>query len=235
MTRIESAVTPPAAVTLPACVTVKRDEPPTCASKRLAVCPTTPFTTSSLVPAEVLLTWNWAPGELVPSPSRPSLVRRRRSLPSVAKVIALLPAADNAISPAEPPVVASVRLPVLETDGVVTEVLADTVFAASDVKVPAAGVLLPIVVPLIVPPPIAMLLVWNWPAAVRIARTRSSVTKRIGWASRMPKNRPVAVCPILPPLVIPVLPASSQVASFDSCENAICDKRPSELATTTRS
>ena len=154
-------------------------------------------------------------------------------MPPVEKVMSLVvpPAAS-----ARPPSAAVIdSAPPLCTTGVVTEVLADTVFAASDVKVPAAGVLLPIVVPLIVPPPIAMLLVWNWPAAVRIARTRSSVTKRIGWASRMPRNRPVAVCPRLPPLVIPVLPASSQVASFDSCENAIWDKRPSELATTTRS
>ena len=233
MTRSVSAVTPSAAVTLPACVTVKRDAPPTCASMRLAVCPTTPFTTSSLVPAEVLLTWNWAPGEFVPSPSRPSLVSSRRWVPPVEKVMSLV--VPPAASARPPSAAVTDSAPPLCTTGVVTEVLADTVFAASDVKVPAAGVLLPIVVPLIVPPPIAMLLVWNWPAAVRIARTRSSVTKRIGWASRMPRNRPVAVCPRLPPLVIPVLPASSQVASFDSCENAIWDKRPSELATTTRS
>ena len=233
MTRKESAVTPPAAVTLPACVTVKRDEPPTCASMRLAVCPTTPFTTSSLVPAEALLTWNWAPGEFVPSPSRPSLVSRRRWVPPVEKVMSLV--VPPAASARPPSAAVTDSAPPLCTTGVVTEVLADTVFAASDVKVPAAGVLLPIVVPLIVPPPIAMLSVWNWPAAVRIARTRSPVTKRIGWTSRMPKKRPSAICPRLPLLVIPVLPASSQVASFDSCENAICDRRPSELATTTRS
>ena len=61
------------------------------------------------------------------------------------------------------------------------------------------------------------------------------MTKRIGCESRMPKKRPSTIEPSPPLLVMPVLPPSSQVASLDSCVNAICDKRPSELATTTRS
>ena len=35
--RSDCAVRPPEAVTAPVCVTVKRDEPPTCASTRFAV------------------------------------------------------------------------------------------------------------------------------------------------------------------------------------------------------
>ena len=88
-------------------------------------------------------------------PTKPPEVMRSRSAPLVLAVMTFVPVAESA------------RLPALVTIGVVTVV-----------KVPAAAVVPPMTVLLMVPPPMATLLVWNWPAPVMMARTRPPVANR---------------------------------------------------------
>ena len=137
-------------------------------------------------------------------PTLPPVVMRRRSTPLVVAVIA-------------PPVACRARAPALEancsaepvTSGVVTPA---EVVAVSAVKTPVDGLVLPIAVPLIVPPPMATLLVWNWPPAVMIARTRLLVTMRRSTLSIVPRKLVLSTgaAPRLPPLVVKLFPTSVQ-------------------------
>ena len=86
-----------------------------------------------------------------------------------------------------PSVAETASAPAEKRLGVRTEVSAINVSVRSAVKVPAAGVLPPIVTLLMAPPVSDTLPLWNWPPAVRVARTTPLVPKRRSAASLVPR------------------------------------------------
>ena len=125
---------------------------------------------------------------------------------------------ENVIEPAVLPEVAvvdSVKPSLTRvTSGVFTDDPALTVEAFSVVNVPTAAPPAPIVVLLMAPPPIATLLVWNWPPAVMVTRVALLVRKRRSFSSVVPMKFPAP---------IPALPERPQASDVTSVDRATCD------------
>ena len=159
-------------------------------------------------------------GVVVPRPRRPSVVRRIRSVPRsvVRKTMGLSEPTENVIEPAVLPEVAvvdSVKPSLTRVkSGVFTDDPALTVEAFSVVNVPTAAPPAPIVVLLMAPPPIATLLVWNWPPAVMVTRVALLVRKRRSFSSVVPMKFPAP---------IPALPERPQASDVTSVDRATCD------------
>ena len=95
----------------------------------------------------------------MPRPSLPSLVSSMRCAPAVEKVMSLV--VPPAASARPPSFAVTDSAPLLCTTGVVREAVAVTAVPRSVVKTPVEGLLLPMAVALMVPPPMATSLVWN--------------------------------------------------------------------------
>ena len=125
---------------------------------------------------------------------------------------------ENVIEPAVLPEVAvvdSVKPSLTRVkSGVFTDDPALTVEAFSVVNVPTAAPPAPIVVLLMAPPPIATLLVWNWPPAVMVTRVALLVRKRRSFSSVVPMKFPAP---------IPALPERPQASDVTSVDRATCD------------
>ena len=172
----------------------------------------TPVTVSvppiSLAPEarKVPATSNRRCGVSVPIPTLPSPSTRSCSAPPV------LMMTDEASA-------ASCNASAAVTSGVLKEVLAASCVPVSAVKVPATGVVPPmialsIVPPEKLPPPIATSLVWNWPPEVMIARTRLLVTSRRStlFVAPMKLLPALGALPSAPPLLVALLPVRVQAA-----------------------
>ena len=211
------------------------------------VTPSVPSSCALLRARNVPLTSRRVVGTVVPMPTSPALVMRSRSLPLVVAVMTLAPPAASDSVPASAvrasevvPLTVGVRTPPEAVVRPVTPSVPATVaspVASRVVKRPLLAVVAPIEVLLIVPPPIATLLVWNWPPAVTIARTRLLVTSRNSTLFVVPMKllpRP-GVLPSAPLLLVAPLPVRLQAFAVTSAEVEICDSTPVLLAITMRS